>query len=91
MSRLIFLAICFFIVVRMYMLEGLEAALASSLGVALLASMIWFTDFWTSTIMTFGFWESKAKDFKSPQHSMPALVLMAWILLLLFAFLVASK
>ena len=91
MTRLIFIVIGMIIVARLYVLEGSEAAIVSLFGVLGLASMVWFSDFWANTILRVGFWESKATDYKSAQNSAPAIVFLAWVLLVLFAILVAVK
>ncbi len=91
MSRLIFLVISLFIVVRLYMLNGIESSLAGLAGVLYLASMVWFADFWANTMLRIGFWASKAADYKTSKNSAPAMVLFGWILLFLFVLLVALK
>lgn len=91
MSRLIFIAISVFIVARLYVLNGTEAGLVALIAVISLALMIRFADFLMNMVLGMGFMASKARDFKSPQNSVPALIFLAWVFLILFAILVAVK
>ncbi len=85
-SRAIFIVIALLIVGRLFYVQGMEAAMIALGAVALLATMVWFNDFWARYILTFGFWESKASDFKSPGNSKGAIVMIAWVLLILMAY-----
>ena len=91
MYRLIFILLGVFTIIRLFMLDGIEAASGGLLLVSGLATMIWFPDFWASTLLRFGFWESKATDYKSSQNSSPAIAFLAWILLILFSLLVFTQ
>jgi len=91
MAKLIFIAISVFIVARLYIIEGNQAALGGLVGVVSLALMVQFADFWANTVLRMGFIASKASDYKSAQNSVPALIFLAWVFLILFAILVAVK
>ena len=81
MTRTIFFALAVLVVVRVFLLKGAEAALGAALGVAVLGTMVWFSDFWARYLLAFGFWESKATDFRTAENSAPAVALIGWILL----------
>jgi len=81
MTRTIFFALAVLVVVRVFLLKGAEAALGAALGVAVLGTMVWFSDFWARYLLAFGFWESKATDFRTAETSAPAVALIGWILL----------
>ena len=76
MTRTIFFALAVLVVVRVFLLKGAEAALGAALGVAVLGTMVWFSDFWARYLLAFGFWESKATDFRTAETSAPAVALI---------------
>lgn len=86
MSRVIFIALTALVVARMFVLKGAEAAIGAALGIAVLGTMVWYSDFWARYLLAFGFWESRASDFKTPENSAPAVALIGWILLGLSAY-----
>ena len=54
--------------------------------------MIWFADHYASYWLGFGFWESKAKDFKQADRQGPVIAFLGWlglIALTLFVFLIS--
>jgi hypothetical protein len=85
MSRLVLIGLAALVVGKLFAIQGLEAAFAGLLGVALCASMIELNDFWAEYLLPFGFWASKARDFEHAGRSAGAVALVGWILLLLFA------
>jgi hypothetical protein len=85
MSRLVFAAIALAVVARFYATLGIEGAAGGLLAVALVGTMVWFNEFWAEYLLPFGFWASKASDFKTPQRSAAAVALIGWVLLLLIA------
>jgi len=86
MSRTIFFTLAGLIVVRVFLLKGAEAAFGAALGVTVLGTMVRFSDFWAHYFLAFGFWESKATDFRTAENSAPAVALIGWILLSLSAY-----
>ena len=80
-SRTIFTALALLIVARLFWMLEPGQAIAGSIGVVVIGTMVWFTDIWTDYILPFGFWETKASDYGSPRNSMGALVILAWVLL----------
>ena len=89
-SRVIFIGIAIFIVSRLFLLQGIEVAAAGLFGVTVIGAMVWFSGFFAEYILPFGFWESKARDFKKPQQSESAVVMIAWIFLLLLGYATLS-
>ena len=85
-SSTIFTGIALVIVVRLFFVVDLGQAFAVSLAVVVIGTMVWFTDILTDYILPFGFWETKASDYGSPRQSMGALVILAWVLLILLGF-----
>jgi len=85
MSRLIFTGIALAVVARFYAVLGIEGAASGLVVVALVGTMVWFSDFWAEYLLPFGFWASKASDFKTPERSAAAVALIGWVLLLLIA------
>ena len=53
---------------------------------AVLVTVVWFSDFWARYLLTFGFWESKAMDFKTSENSAGAVALIGWISLGMLAY-----
>lgn len=88
MNRLIFTGIALAVVARFYAVLGIEGATSSLAIVTLIGTMVWFNDFWAEYILPFGFWASKASDFKTPRRSAAAIALLGWVLLLLMAWAV---
>ena len=84
MSRLVFIAIAASIVLRLFLVQGLKPAAAGAVIVLLIGTMVWFSDFWAEYIIYFGFWESKASDYRHPQRSAGAVAFLGWVSLLLF-------
>jgi len=88
-SRIIFIIISLFIIIRLYIVtKNLESTAILTLVLLLISSLIWFNDFWTGYILPFGFWAAQATDFKTPGNSSSALVFLAWIFLLLIGWAV---
>jgi hypothetical protein len=85
MSRVVFTGIALAVVARLYALLGIEGAAIGVVIVTLVGTMVWFNDFWAEYLLPFGFWASKASDFKTPQRSAAAVALIGWVLLLLVA------
>ncbi len=85
-SRLIFIGIAVLIVVRLYLVRDIDAALVGLVAVILIGTMVWFSDFWSRYILPFGFWESKASDFKTPERSRGAIVFIGWVFLALLGY-----
>jgi hypothetical protein len=85
MKRLIFIAIALAVVARLYALLGIEGVASGLVIVTLLGTMVWFNEFWAEYLLPFGFWASKASDFKTPQRSAAAVALLGWVLLVLVA------
>lgn len=83
MSRLIFIVIAGTIILRLFLVRGIEPATAGAVLVILIGTMVWFSDFWAEYILYFGFWESKAVDYKHPQRSTGAVAFLGWVFLLL--------
>ena len=81
-NRILFSVISILIMIRVFVTKGHEEAIGISVALVLLGTLIWFTDFWTDYILAFGFWESKATDFKTPGDSSAALVFLAWVVML---------
>jgi hypothetical protein len=73
------------VVIRLIATQGLEAAAAGALAAVFFGTMVWFKDFWAGYVLTFGFWESKASDFKHPARSSAAVALLGWVFLILLA------
>jgi hypothetical protein len=88
MNRLIFAGIALAVVARLYSVLGIEGAASGLAIVTLVGTMVWFNHFWAEYILPFGFWESKASDFKTPHRSAGAIALLGWVLLLLIAWAV---
>jgi hypothetical protein len=84
-SRLVLIGLAALVIGRLFAMQGLEAAFAGLLGVALCVSMIELNDFWAEHLLPFGFWASKARDFEQAGRSAGAVALIGWILLLLLA------
>ena len=87
-ANIVFILLAASIIVRLFMHRDPVAAMGGSLGVLVIGSMIWFRQFWIIYVLPFGFWEARAKDFKNPQASTDALVLVAWVLMLVMAYFV---
>ena len=85
MKRLIFIAIALAVVARLYAVLGIEGVASGLVIVTLLGTMVWFNEFWAEYLLPFGFWASKASDFKTPQRSAAAVALLGWVLLMLVA------
>lgn len=85
-SSTIFSAIALLIVVRLFFVLDLGSALAVSLAVAVIGTMVWFSDIWTHYILPFGFWQTMARDYSSPERSGGAIVMIGWVLLILLGF-----
>jgi len=83
MTRSLFIVIAATIILRLYLVQGIKPAVAGTVLVALIATMVWFSEFWAEYILYFGFWESKASDYKHPQRSTVAVVFLGWVSLLL--------
>ena len=81
MSRTIFITLAALVVVRVFLVKGSESAFGVALGVAVLGTMVRFSDFWAQYLLAFGFWESKATDFRAAENSVPVVALIGWILL----------
>lgn len=71
------------IIVRAAMMQSLEDAIIGAVGVIFIGTMIWFKNVWAEYILPFGFWESKAKDYKNAAGSAPAIAFIGWVLLVL--------
>jgi hypothetical protein len=86
MSRAIFIVVACLVVVKLYLSFGSGAATGGLALVAFAGSMVWFGDFWAEYILPFGFWHSKATDFKTPERSAGALAVLGWVMLLLLGY-----
>jgi hypothetical protein len=83
-----FTAVAVLIVVRLFWVRDIESALVGSVAVVLIGTMVWFSDFWTTYILPFGFWQTMATDYNSPERSGGAIAMIGWVLLLLIGYAV---
>ena len=74
-----------FVVGRLYLFRGIDAAAGGLIASILIGSMIWRSDVWAEYVLPFGFWASKASDFERASHSAAGIAIMGWALMLLFA------
>jgi len=85
-SRVLFAGSALFVVLKLFSVRDFESAVGGTVGVLVTASMMWFSDFWATYILPFGFWASKASDYRSPGNSEGAIILLAWVFLALIAY-----
>jgi len=85
-ARIIFTAIGGSIIARLFLIDDLESTLVGMGSVLFCGSMIFYNHLWAEYILPFGFWESKASDFKQPQNSAPAVAFLGWVFLLLLGY-----
>ena len=86
-SHLVFAAFIAAILINHFICKDFEVLPASAILIALSGSMIFFNRFWTDHILTFGFWESMASDFKRSGDSASAVVFIGWLGLAAYTFL----
>lgn len=86
-SSIVFAGISILIVARLLVVRDIEAVIAGCVSVAVLGSMVWFSEFWTDYVLPFGFWESKASDHGTPRQSGPAIAMIGWALLLVLGYI----
>jgi len=65
MSRTIFITLAALVVVRVFFLKVAESAFGAALGVAVLGTMVRFSDFWARYFLVLGFWESDVHAVRS--------------------------
>lgn len=82
----LFLVFCLLALFRSLYIHPLEQSGAIVLALALLSSLFFQSRFWAEHILTLGFWESKARDFKTAGNSWFALRFLAFFGLVLLCY-----
>jgi len=81
-SRTVFAGIALLIILRLVFFREGEMLFAGSVLILLAGTMVWFSDFWSDYLLTWGFMAYFASDFKAPQNSSAAVAMLGWVILL---------
>ncbi len=82
LKRLLSATLVIFVVARIGVRFGLQAALIALLAGGVLLSLIWFGEWWASYLLPFGWWgRPKPSDLDNPAYAV-ILPLLGWVLLL---------